>query len=387
MHGAAVSGAHLESQFAALVDELAADPERREQLTDLLREDHPYYDECGVAKIVRMRGWVLLAMARTRVPDPALVFILEELDAGVDPYLVAASARALRSLPHPSPELAPFVMHALANVRYRDEPMSFEHYGEYAVSTTDTSAVRELLKTLAWLGPKARDVLPELKALRAQRGRFPHKTSIELSRAIQAIGDNDRSDEPNDRSCCDSSSNDVTGASFRTVDPRRSTEPVESILFEDQDGERITFRQFFIGRPSILAFFYTRCDNPLKCSLTIAKIAKVQALLRAEGLVDQIRTAAITYDPAFDLPERLRVYGHDRSMQFSENHRMLRATDDNDLLRRHFELGVNFVGSLVNRHRIELYILDASGRTAAFFERIRWDERGVASRAIELLSE
>ena len=379
----------MESQFAALVDELAGDPERREQLTDLLREDHPLYEERGAAAIVRMRGWVLLALARVCLPDSALVFILEELDAGVDPYLVAASARALRSHPHPGPDLAPFVMHALANIRYRDEPMSFEHYGEYAVSSTDTdtSAVRELLKTLAWLGPKARDVLPELRALRAQRGRFPHKTSIELSRAIQAIGDNDRSDEPDNRSCCDSSSNGVMGASFRTVDPRRGTEPVESVLFEDQDGKRITFRQFFIGRPSILAFFYTRCDNPLKCSLTIAKIAKVQALLRAEGLADQIRTAAITYDSAFDLPERLRVYGHDRGMQFSENHRMLRATDDDGPLRRHFELGVNFVGSLVNRHRIELYILDASGRTAAFFERIRWDERGAASRAIELLTE
>jgi cytochrome oxidase Cu insertion factor (SCO1/SenC/PrrC family) len=382
-----MSGAYSESRFAELVDELAADPDRREQLTDLLREDHPYYNQCGAATIVRMRGWVLLAMARTRPPDAAIVFILEELDAGVDPYLVAASARALRSHPHPSPDLAPFVMHALANIRYRDEPMAFEHYGEYAVSSTDTSAVRELLKTLAWLGPKARNVLSELKALRAQRGKFPHKTSIELSRAIQAIGDDDQSDEPNDRSCCDTFPNGVTGVSFRTVDPRRNSEPVESVLFEDQDGERITFRQFFSGRPSILAFFYTRCDNPLKCSLTIAKIAKVQALLRAEGLADQVRTAAITYDPAFDLPERLRVYGRDRGMQFSENHRMLRATDDNDLLRRHFELGVNFVGSLVNRHRIELYILDASGRTVAFFERIRWDEREVACRAIDLLSE
>jgi protein SCO1/2 len=171
------------------------------------------------------------------------------------------------------------------------------------------------------------------------------------------------------------------------MDPRRGSEPVDSVLFEDQDGERITFKQFFSSRPSVLAFFYTRCDNPLKCSLTIVKIAKVQALLKAEGLSDQIRTAAVTYDPAFDLPERLRVYGRDRGMQFGENHRMLRATDDNDLLRRHFELGVNFVGSLVNRHRIELFILDASGRTVAFFERIRWDERQVARCVIDLLSE
>ena len=119
-------------EFAALVDAIAADPDRREQLTELLREDHPLYDERGAATIVRMRGWVLLAMARAGVSDAALIFVLEELDTGVDPYLVAAAARALRSYPRPNAALAPFVMRALANIRYRDEPVSFENYGEYA---------------------------------------------------------------------------------------------------------------------------------------------------------------------------------------------------------------------------------------------------------------
>ncbi len=69
------------------------------------------------------------------------------------------------------------------------------------------------------------------------------------------------------------------------------------------------------------------------------------------------------------------------------HHRMLRATDDNDALRRHFERGVNFVESLVNRHRIEVYILDPEGRIAVSFERIHWDEQQVVTRAIELLEE
>ena len=51
----------------------------------------------------------------------------------------------------------------------------------------------------------------------------------------------------------------------------------------------------------------------------------------------------------------------------------------------HFGLGVNYVGSLVNRHRIELYILDAQARIAASFERLRWDEREVVAKAVEVL--
>ena len=146
--------------------------------------------------------------------------------------------------------------------------------------------------------------------------------------------------------------------------PVAAAEPIESTVFEDHDGASITFKEFFRGHPSIVVFFYTRCDNPLKCSLTVTKLARIQQLLEAQGLAEQIHTAAITYDPAFDLPERLRGYGQSRGVRLDARHRMLRATDGMDALRRHFKLGVNFIESLVNRHRVEVYILDAEGRIA-----------------------
>ena len=68
-------------------------------------------------------------------------------------------------------------------------------------------------------------------------------------------------------------------------------------------------------------------------------------------------------------------------------HRMLRSTDGMQVLRRYFKLGVNFIESLVNRHRIEAYILDAEGRIAASFERLHWDEEQVVDRAIGVLAE
>ena len=157
------------------------------------------------------------------------------------------------------------------------------------------------------------------------------------------------------------------------------------MLLEDHAGDRIGFEAFFGGQPSIVAFFYTRCDNPLKCSLTIAKLARVQRLLAAERVADRIRTAAITYDPAFDLAPRLRAYGQDRGVRMDAGHRLFRAVSGNDAVRDHFGLGVNYVGSLVNRHRIELHILDAQARIAASFERLRWDEREVVAKAVEVL--
>jgi protein SCO1/2 len=387
MQTATMASVPSEPEFAALVDVLAGDAARSDQLTALLREDHPVYAGRGTATIVRMRGWVLLALARTEVLDAALIYLLEELDTGVDAYLVAAAARALRSYSRPTEALAPFVMRALANIRYRDEPVSFESYGEYAVGRTGTSPIRELLATLAWLGPHARGALAEIEALRMPGSGLSSKLRIDVERAAQAIRGPVPGDEGGAHSCCGTAPGGVTSISSWPSNLRRGGEQIVPVTFQDHEGGLITFKEFFQGQPSIVVFFYTRCDNPMKCSLTIAKLARVQKILEAQGLADRIRTAAITYDPAFDLPERLRVYGQDRGVRMDAGHRMLRATGDNEVLRRHFQLGVNFIESLVNRHRIEVYVLDSEARITACFERIHWDEEQVVARAVGMLKE
>lgn len=386
MQDVATTGATPEPQFAALVDALAADPAGGGRLTELLREDHPVYDQRGAATTVRMRGWVLLALARAGLPDAALLFVLEELDTGVDAYLVAAAARALRSYPSPTPAFAPFVTRALDNIRNRDEPVSFESYGEYASSATGTSAVGELLATLRWLGPLARGVLPEVEALRAERGRLSKKLRADLDRALKAIRRGGREAEPGAEDCCELPAGLGDKLSW-ALGSRRGSGPIEETVFEDQDGASLTFKEFFRGRPSVVVFFYTRCDNPRKCSLTVTKLARVQKLLAARGLDDRIQTAAISYDPAFDLPERLSRYGRDRGVRADARHRLLRTVDGLGALRRHFRLGVNFIESLVSRHRLEVYVLDAEGRVAASFARIHWDEQQVVERATEVLNE
>ena len=123
-----------------------------------------------------------------------------------------------------------------------------------------------------------------------------------------------------------------------TFHQQESTEAVDAIVFEDQDGASVEFRKFFIGRPSIVVFFYTRCDNPWKCSLTVTKLARVQQLLKDRGISDVVQTVAITYDPGFDLPTRLRDYGQDRGVHFDAHHRMLRTIKGYATLRKHFDL-------------------------------------------------
>jgi protein SCO1/2 len=64
-------------------------------------------------------------------------------------------------------------------------------------------------------------------------------------------------------------------------------------------------------QPSIVVFFYTRCDNPMKCSLSVTKLARVHCSTR------KIRAhppAAITHDPEFDRAKLLPVYCKDRAV-------------------------------------------------------------------------
>ena len=376
-----------EAEFSTMVDGLAAGQGGREALTALLHEDHAVYDQRGAAAVVRMRGWILLALARVGVSDEALLFLLEELDAGHDGYLVAAAARALRAYASPRAAFAPFVMRAIGNMRYKDDAVTFDAYGAYATAATAASTpVRELLATLAWLGPQAREVRLQLEELRRPGSGVSRKLWPEIDRTLAAIDTASTTDAAGAQDCCT-----LPGGVGRFISwpftARTSSEAIRSMTFEDQEGTEISFADFFIGQPSIVAFFYTRCDNPQKCSLTVSKLAQVQRQLAERGVADRVRTAAITYDPGFDLPGRLLAYGRSRAMRMDGGHRLLRAPAGIEPLRRHFGLGVNFIESLVNRHRIEVYVLDTAGRVASSFGRIHWNEREVVDRAIALLDE
>jgi hypothetical protein len=68
-------------------------------------------------------------------------------------------------------------------------------------------------------------------------------------------------------------------------------------------------------------------------------------------------------------------------MRFTSSARFFRATSGFPELSRHLGLGVNYGASTVNRHRIELYLLDAAGRTAASFTRLQWEPQAVLEAA------
>ena len=146
-----------------------------------------------------------------------------------------------------------------------------------------------------------------------------------------------------------------------------------------------SFAEAFPSRPTALAFFYTRCTNPDKCSLTVTRLARLAQRVAADKL--DANVAGISYDPGWDNPGRLRRYGSDRGMRFSPRCTLLRTVGAFDPLIEAFELGVGFGPVTVNRHRLDLVVLDRELGVVQHFERRLWSEetvhdvlRGLATR-------
>ncbi|MEJ7792226.1 MAG: SCO family protein [Gaiellaceae bacterium] len=356
------------SDGAAQIDAARRSPDAALRLVELLPERAPLYAGRGSNEAERLRSYVLASFESIGLPPNAVPYVLEELETGRNPYTVAAAARALRGAAVMPPAAPALLVAAIRRLRAVDDVVTFERFAPTLDSTDSVTALSELASTLAWIGPRASHVLEPLTSLVENEGhRFSDAVLAALTKAVAALGQSEAATV----GCCGTNDDEVaatTESGFvaaSAVDPRH-------VLLENQDGQRLVFAEAFGGRPSALAFFYTRCTNPEKCSLTVTKVARLARRIRSDGL--EANVAGISYDPRFDHPARLRRYGVDRGMRFSPRCSLLRTVGLLDPLVDAFELGVGYGPVTVNRHRLDLIVLDASLGVTQRFERRLWTE-------------
>jgi protein SCO1 len=382
-----------ETEVGALIDALRSSPQGADELAALLPENLPIYEQRSAAEMGRLRGYLLAAFADTGLPEAALPYVIESLETGHVAYEVAGAAIGLRGLKTPSADVVASLLQAIDNLSGADATVSFERYNPSWPYARSTTALTEVVRTIGHFGAQAMAALTELEHLARQRERFPSTVLGEMQRVLDQVaaargahachaacecescGCPPAAHVGLDHSCC-------TGMPLSEQVQEYATLPA---MLEDQDGQPESFAEFFRGKPSVVAFFYTRCDNPYKCSLTISKLAALQRSLHTRGLAAAVKVTAITYDPDFDLPNRLRSYGERRGMRFGEDERFFRATSGFHEIRQRFDLGVNYGASTVNRHRTEVYVLNEQGNISASFTRLQWDVEAVL-RAVESLA-
>jgi protein SCO1/2 len=157
--------------------------------------------------------------------------------------------------------------------------------------------------------------------------------------------------------------------------------------FTDQDGHAKSSKALQ-GKPSVVSFFFTRCDNPNKCPLIVRTFGTLQSELKAAGIESLVNLALVTYDPLYDTPARLRRYADELGLRFNPTTVMLRSEpNEKNKLFEDLDVAVNFDSRGVNIHRIQLLLLDTQGRIARVYHSLIWDNPAVLRDLKTLLAE
>lgn len=359
-----------DEEIAKVLDSIRSGGLSSTFLVELLSERHAVYNERPAYQANRIKGYALASFAEAGMPDSAINFILDELQNGRNAYIVAAAARGLRGSKRPKADYANFLIQAVHNLRYHDDSLDLTEFKPTWPLRHPSSGKLEIFHTLQWLKGYAKAALPELNSFLKNSIDFTPEMQEEIQTTINVIEADERE---LDLSCCDVQGEIESRATWWRKS-RRNISSIGHLEVKNEDGITMALANVIGQKPTVMSFFYTRCMNPNKCTLTINKMGWLQKELVKMGLEDRVSLIAFTYDPGYDTPAKMRTFGENRGMIFGPNAHMLSTRpEDFATLSDFFQLGVNHVSSTVNQHRIELYIFDQDGRIKTIYTRLQWE--------------
>jgi protein SCO1 len=336
-----------------------------ETLVRLLHEDAQVYRGRSTGATGRMRAWILARFSELGLPEAAIPHVLEELEFGTEPYPVAGAARALRGYRRDADVTRPLA-NAFANMRSRDEPVFLDSLRPRWPAAESTSALHEILATASWLDHGS----PEIwQSALSQPGSVP----VPIQEQLERLAGGPASD-----ACCHAPPAATESAAGRP----RSLASLGHLVVETHEGTERRLESVLRGHPTVLTFFYTRCDNPNKCEMTIKRLTILQDWLAAHSPRDEVRILGLTYDPAYDLAPRLSRYISDLGLRPGPLTTIGRLPAGLDEVRSSLSLAVGRGGATVNRHAVEVFILDAQGGVAESWSRVAWDPPAIGRRAL-----
>lgn len=275
-------------------------------LIGMLDEDGEHFDGLSIEETDWFRGHIYAAIALSDAPSVSLKHAREDLRTSSSPNVLAGIARVLRSI-EAGAEWCDDVEAAQRRIQFSDQYPDFRFDPPPSPCCGARTSLQELDAALA--------------AIRST-GRSGNTPAIDD--AAEFLG--------------------APSAAFY------------SAALEDQDGKHATFARLTVKKPMLLAFFYTRCMNPLKCSLTVSRLARCAQAEPRLGYV------GMSYDPEYDTPHRLRVYGEDRGIPFSADIRLVRSLKDWTEIKGALELRAGYGATTINSHAREVFLVASDKR-------------------------
>src|SRR5688572_11253037 len=182
---------------------------RHDKLIDLLDERHVAFNGVATNEVFRVRGFILSSFKDISLTDEALPFVLEELESGQHPYVIAGAARALRGRSAPLEHTTEYLAKALINITHKDDSISFDDLLPNTANKKQTTAFDEIIETICWYGPHARAMITPLEQLlHAGPAYFNETKKKKITLALSLIQQNEKS--PPKEDCCDGPAHDLS---------------------------------------------------------------------------------------------------------------------------------------------------------------------------------
>lgn len=354
-------------------------------LTEWLRENHPIYAERAPSETAQFRGYLLASLGSFPPNDRLLGYVRAELVFAADARAIAAAAVAARSMSDHATELVPLLEPFL-------DPTFDDQQADVTTPALDyplahpTTARREVIRTLVAFGKTAYRSVPLLESIAKCRECGTWSTDAEV---VQLAANAAKQIYDATPECCRKAppaAEPPRGLQLVDKRERRSIDSA-SLPLLDQEGQPLRFSDLH-GHPFVVAFFYTRCTNPVKCISTVRRLRDLAADCAKDNRARKAAIFGMTYDPKFDTPQRLRNYGAVQGMKFGPNVRLVKAAiDSGDALRRELDLRVSYGAGTVSQHGIQLFVFDKQGKLAATHDNELWSVDDVKNCLARLAAE
>ena len=137
------------AQLAETIIAIRRVPARRQELVALLAEQSAIYQGLSASEAERLRGFILAGFENVGLPQSALPFVLEEIETGLNPYTVAAAAKALRGASKISDDMFALLVAAAERIASNDDNVQFETIDPGDRAAPRTGALTEIIRTIA----------------------------------------------------------------------------------------------------------------------------------------------------------------------------------------------------------------------------------------------
>lgn len=364
----------------------------REILTAKIHDNNPIYTGRPFYTALRIKGYLMTSLSKTGLTNEAAKIVTGEIATGHDPYIIAAAIRAIASSSYHDTLMAAYLVKYLGQ-GFRDEWVDIENLELQYPLTSPTSVRLEAIKALEANALATPEITAALNAIAlAKEGSYFYSDTMLINAATLAL---EKLSDP--KSCCakpgevtETKSWQVNNASFASpwLQPgERNKSLPAAIRIGDQLNRNISFKKLR-GKPLVIAFFYTRCTNPNKCSRTVTELGKLQQVLQQQSMENNVYTGLVSYDPEYDSPDRIQKYAATRGLKLDEQTLAMNIPANylQELLKS-FNIEANYDGSIVNIHDIQLLLFDKNNRFVRMYGQVIWDNNSLISDIKKLQEE